>query len=327
LNVGHPGISLLPEIELSKIKRQIAVVQPDVLIIDSVQIVYKGELASTPGSVSQVKEVAMESMRLAKTKGITTLLVGHVTKSGEIAGPRVLEHIVDAVFEFEGDRQHGYRIIRSIKNRFGPTDDVAVFQMKERGLEEVSNPSEAFLQERVQHSSGSVIVPTVEGTRSILVEVQALVTNSSYATSSRRSTGVDPKRLTLLLAVLEKQMGYHLHSVDIFVSVAGGLNISEPAIDYGVVMAVASSYCNQVIDPFTLVVGEVGLSGEMRSVPRIESRLKEAIHMGFKRCILPRRNLKSLPKDLQNQIELVGIDKMGEGIKLLLKPLPTRVSS
>ena len=262
LGIKSDKIYLYSETSFSQIRAQIDKIHPDVLIVDSVQIVYKSELPSAPGSVTQVREIAMECMHLAKGSGITTFLIGHVTKSGDIAGPRVLEHIVDTVLEFEGDRQHGYRLMRSVKNRFGPTDDVALFQMNEKGLVEILNPSLTFLEERMTGTPGSVIIPTIEGTRSLLIEVQALVAPSSFATSTRRSTGLDPKRLTLLLAVLEKRMGYQLHTLDVFVSIAGGMKITEPAIDLGTILAIASCYCNKPIPSDTIVMGEVGLGGE-----------------------------------------------------------------
>lgn len=318
LNIETKNLYLLSDTDLNHIKAQVVVLKPDILIVDSVQIVYKKEMNSAPGSVSQVKEVAMEMMEIAKGQGVTTFLIGHVTKSGDIAGPRVLEHLVDTVFEFEGDRQHGYRIVRAIKNRFGPTDDVALFQMEASGLTEVLNPSAAFLQERMKNVAGSSIIPTIEGTRAILVEVQALVSYSSFSTSSRRSAGVDQKRLALLLAVLEKRMSYNLHSMDVFVSVAGGLKIDEPAIDLGIILAIASSFLNRSLDPLAVAIGEVGLSGEVRSVPRIESRIKEAINMGFKRIYLPVRNLKGLNKELAAKVELKGIQLVEEAVKMLL---------
>ena len=318
LSIKSDKIYLYSETSFSQIRAQIEKIHPDVLIVDSVQIVYKSELPSAPGSVTQVREIAMECMHLAKGRGITTFLIGHVTKSGDIAGPRVLEHIVDTVLEFEGDRQHGYRLMRSVKNRFGPTDDVALFQMNEKGLVEILNPSLTFLEERMTGTPGSVIIPTIEGTRSLLIEVQALVAPSSFATSTRRSTGLDPKRLTLLLAVLEKRMGYQLHTLDVFVSIAGGMKINEPAIDLGTILAIASCYCNKPIPSDTIVMGEVGLGGEVRSIPRIESRIKEAINMGFKRCILSSKNLKGLNKKLSEKIVLQGVMRVEEAIKVLL---------
>jgi DNA repair protein RadA/Sms len=314
LGVRSEHLYLLSETLFSHVKAQIDRLKPDVLIVDSIQILYKSEIPSAPGSVSQVRELATEFMHLSKGMGISTFLIGHVTKSGEIAGPRVLEHIVDTVLDFEGDRQHGYRLLRALKNRFGPTDDIALFQMGTEGLSEVSNPSVLFLQERARETAGSVIIPTIEGTRAILVEVQALVANSAYPTSTRRSTGLDQNRLALLLAVLEKRVGYPLHHCDVFVSVAGGMKIVEPAIDLGILIAIASSFCNHPIDPETVVLGEVGLGGEVRSVPRIESRIKEAIHMGFRKCLLPKKNLKGLSQDLFQKIALHGIDMVDEAI-------------
>ncbi len=313
LQIQSDQIFLLNETIFSQIRQQIELLNPDLLILDSIQIVYKNEIPSLPGSVTQVKEIAMECMHIAKTLGITTFVIGHVTKTGELAGPRVLEHIVDTVLEFEGDRQHGYRMLRSMKNRFGPTDEVALFQMLSSGLKEVMHPSQMFLEERVEGAVGSVIVPTIEGSRAILVEVQALVAQSAFATCTRRSSGVDPNRLALLLAVLEKKMGYHFHSLDVFVSLAGGLKILEPAIDLSIIAAIASSFSNQSIDPLTAIVGEVGLAGEVRSVPRIENRLKEAIHMGFKRCIIPKKNSKGLNlKEIP--LEVIGVSSVEEAL-------------
>jgi len=318
LNLGHDGLYLLSETLFSNIKTHIDRLKPQVMIVDSIQILYKGEIASSPGSVTQVRELATEFMHLAKGHGIATFLIGHVTKSGEIAGPRVLEHIVDTVLDFEGDKQHGYRLMRSVKNRFGPTEDIVLFQMGAQGLSEVSNPSILFLEERTKETAGSIIIPTIEGTRALLIELQALVAASAFSTSTRKSTGLDSNRLALLLAVLEKRMGYRLHHCDVFVSVAGGLKISEPAIDLGVVTAIASSFCNKAIDPETVVIGEVGLGGEVRGVPRIENRLREAIHMGFKRCLLPERNLKGLSPEFAQKIALIGVDRVEQAINALI---------
>jgi DNA repair protein RadA/Sms len=318
LSVGHDCLYLLSETLFSNIKLHIDRLKPHAMIVDSIQILYKGEIASSPGSVSQVRELAMEFMHLSKGLGIATFLIGHVTKSGEIAGPKILEHIVDTVLDFEGDRQHGYRLMRSVKNRFGPTDDIALFQMGAQGLSEVSNPSMLFLEERTKEIAGSVIIPTIEGTRALLVEIQALVAASAFSTSTRKSAGLEQNRLTLLLAVLEKRMGYQLHHCDVFVSVAGGLKISEPAIDLGVILAIASSFCSKPIDPDTCVIGEVGLGGEVRGVPRIENRVREAIHMGFKRCFLPKRNLKGLSSELSKKIALVGVDVVEDAIRGLI---------
>ncbi len=303
------------ETHFEQIQSHVEKLQPQVLIIDSIQILYKGEIPSAPGSVTQVRELASAFMHLAKQLGIATFLIGHVTKSGEIAGPRVLEHIVDVVLEFEGDRHHGYRILRAVKNRFGPTDDIVLFQMHVEGLKEVENPSQVFLEERMRESPGSVIVPTLEGTRPLLIEVQALVASSAFATSSRKSTGLDPNRLSLLLAVLEKRMGYTLHRSDVFVAVTGGLKIVEPGIDLAVLLAISSSFCNRAVDAEAVVMGEVGLGGEVRSIARVEQRLKEALQMGFQRCVLPKRNLKGL--SFQG-MELIGVDRVEEAIDKLL---------
>lgn len=314
LGVLEDQLYLYCETLFSNIKAQVEELQPDALIIDSIQIVYKPEIASLPGSVIQVKEIAMECMHIAKQMGITSFVIGHVTKSGDLAGPRVLEHIVDVVLDFEGDPDLGLRILRARKNRFGPTDEVAMFQMGEKGLEEVPNPSQIFLKERAKEATGSCIVPTMEGTRAILIEIQALVAASAFSTSARRASGIDPNRLALLLAVLEKRVGHHFHNLDVFVSVAGGLRIREPAIDLAIALAIASSFSNRPIDPHTIVLGEIGLGGELRSVPRIESRIKEAKHMGFKRCILPK---KSLPKE-KGSIELIGVERLEEAIQIIL---------
>jgi len=318
LRIKSDKIYLFSETLFSQIHAQIEQIHPDVLIVDSVQIVYKSELSSAPGSVTQVREIAMECMHLSKGSGITTFIIGHVTKSGDIAGPRVLEHLVDTVLEFEGDRQQGYRLMRSVKNRFGPTDDVALFQMSETGLREILNPSLTFLEERISGSPGSVIIPTIEGTRALLIEVQALVAPSSFASPSRRSTGLDPKRLTLLLAVLEKRMGYQLHALDVFVSIAGGMKITEPAIDLGTILAIASCYSNRPIPADTVLIGEVGLGGEVRSVPRVETRIKEAINLGFKRMILSSKILQGLSIKLTQNIMLQGVSHVEEAIKKLL---------
>ncbi|HSX25907.1 MAG TPA: DNA repair protein RadA, partial [Chlamydiales bacterium] len=269
LSIDHQNLYLLNETNFTAIRAQIDQLKPDIAIVDSIQIVYKSELPSSPGSVVQVREVATEFMHLAKGQGITTFLIGHVTKSGELAGPRVLEHIVDTVLDFEGDRQHGFRLLRSTKNRFGATDEIAIFQMKEMGLVEVPNPSQAFLEERMKEIPGSAIVPGLEGARSFLLEIQALVTPTAFPTPSRKSTGLDQNRLSLLLAVLEKRVGYQLHHCDVFVALAGGLKIVEPAIDLGILLAIASSFSNRPIPSDVIVIGEVGLGGEVRGVSRI----------------------------------------------------------
>lgn len=317
LGIESDQLFLLSETQFSCIKAHIEQLNPDVLVIDSIQILYKHELSSAPGSVSQVRETATELMHLTKNRQMTTFLIGHVTKSGDIAGPRVLEHLVDTVLYFEGDKQHLYRLVRVVKNRFGPTDEIALFLMKARGLVEVPNPSELFLEERRHKMAGSAIIPTLEGSRPILVEVQALVTETAFSTPSRRSTGLDQNRLALLLAVLEKRMGYHLHRCDVFLAVAGGLKIYEPAIDLGVLLATASSLRNFPIPPNTVMIGEVGLGGEVRSVPRMENRLKGAIQMGFQEAILPKRNIKGLSEEVRQKLILKPVEEVGEAIGFL----------
>lgn len=319
LNIESDNLYLLSETDFSAIKAQVDLIKPDFLVIDSIQIVYKSEIPSAPGSVVQVRETATEFMHLAKGRGIATVLIGHVTKSGEIAGPRILEHLVDTVLYFEGDKQQHYRMIRVVKNRFGPTDEIAVFQMQALGLQEVSNPSQLFLEERCRDMIGSVIIPTIEGTRSILIEAQALVTDTVFSTPSRRCTGLDQNRLALLLAVLEKRMGYQLHRCDVFVSLAGGVKVIEPGIDLGVLAAVLSSMRNRMIDPKTTIVGEVGLGGEIRSVHRVESRIKEAIHMGFSSCIIPKRNLTGISDELRSKIEIIGVELVEEAMERLIQ--------
>ncbi len=314
LGVGSDSLFLLSETSLELIQQQIDCIRPDVLIVDSIQIVYKEDVQAAPGSVSQVRDCATTLMHIAKSRHLSTFLIGHVTKTGEIAGPRVLEHIVDTVLYFEGEKQHQYRILRSIKNRFGSTDEIAVFQMSPRGLTEVHNPSQIFLEERVKGHAGSVVVPTLEGSRPILVEMQALVTDSCYTTPSRRCAGFDSNRLALLVAVLEKRVGYLLHHRDIFVSVTGGMKLGEPALDLAVMVAMGSSLTNRKVDPDTIVVGEVGLAGEVRTVSRIETRVREALHLGFTRCVIPARH----KKEIKEPIEIIGVEYVEEALQALL---------
>ncbi len=319
LGVKSENLFILSDTQFSSIKAQIETLKPSILIVDSIQILYKQEISSAPGSVSQVRELAMEFMHLSKRLNIATFLVGHVTKSGEIAGPRVLEHLVDVVLDFEGDRHQGYRILRGVKNRFGPTEDIVLFQMGLSGLTEVENPSHFFLQERQRESTGSVIIPTLEGSRAVLIEAQALVAPSPFPTAARKSTGVDFNRLSLLLAVLEKKAGYQLHHCDVFVSIAGGIKIYEPAIDLGLLMAILSSFTNCVIDSDTVIFGEVGLGGEVRSVAKAENRVKEAAHLGFKRCILPQRNFAGLSSELKQKISVISVSTIAEAIHALIR--------
>jgi DNA repair protein RadA/Sms len=319
LDVVNDNVFLLNETNMTVIRSHIEHLLPHVVIMDSIQVLYKPELPSAPGTVSQVRDTAAECMHMAKGLDIAFFVIGHVTKSGEIAGPRILEHLVDTVLYFEGDKYNNYRMLRVIKNRFGATDEIAVFRMEERGLIEVSHPSQLFLEERNASSAGTVVTPTVEGSRPILVEVQSLVTDTAFSSPSRRCTGIDQNRLALLLAVLEKRVGYNMYRCDVFVSVTGGIKIVEPALDLGILLSIASSCTNKMINPHAVVMGEVGLSGEVRSVPKIESRIKEAKHMGFTTCIVPWRNVQDLPAELTKGIKVQGVRFVEEAIHALIQ--------
>lgn len=308
LKVNNENIYILSETEFSSIKHHIDCLKPDILIVDSIQIIYKSEIGASPGSIVQVRYLATEFMHIAKGCGIPTFLVGHITKTGDIAGPKALEHIVDVVLEFEGEKQNGFRLLRSVKNRFGPTDDIALFQMTEEGLKEISNPSSVFLSNRTKNLMGSVIASTIEGIRAILIEVQALVATSGFSMPTRKCAGLDHNRLALLLAVLEKKMHFHLKDLDVFVSIAGGMKITEPAIDLAILLAIASSFSNRKLHFQTVAIGEVGLSGEIRAVTRIESRIKEAINMGFKTAIIPKQNLKEVSQTIKEKIQIIPVD-------------------
>ena len=285
---------MLAETCFEVVEAAVLEVRPTAVIIDSIQTMYSDALDSGAGSVSQVREVTARLMRLAKLEGITVFLVGHVTKEGAIAGPRVLEHIVDTVLYFEGDRYLSYRILRAVKNRFGSTNEIGVFEMTQKGLLQVDNPSIIFLGERPQGVPGTVVVSSMEGTRSLLVEVQALVTNSGLANPRRTARGVDYNRMNMLLAVLEKMGGLAVGSFDVYINVVGGLALDEPACDLGIVMAVASSFKNLAVDSKMLFIGEVGLTGEVRAVGQIDKRITEAARLGFETCVIPKGNLKTL---------------------------------
>jgi DNA repair protein RadA/Sms len=287
---------------------------PHALIVDSVQTLRSDTLESSAGSVGQVREVASRLMVLAKQTGIATFLVGHVTKDGTIAGPRVLEHIVDTVLYFEGEKGHPYRILRTVKNRFGSTQEIGVFEMKGYGLSEVANPSELFLAERSHGTSGSAILASAEGTRPILVELQALVTAPVAGTPRRSANGIEPARLGLLLAVLEKRVGLGVGAQDVFVNVAGGLSLDEPAADLAVAAAVASSWTDRALDPKTVVFGEVGLAGEIRAVPQADIRLREAASLGFARCVMPRRNAERAEA---SGVSVIGVEDVHEALEAL----------
>jgi len=281
-------------------------VQPDVMVIDSIQTMFSPDLTSAPGSVTQVRESTMRLMLLAKRTGTPIFLVGHVTKDGAIAGPRLLEHMVDTVLYFEGDRDHVFRILRAVKNRFGSTNEIGVFEMREKGLNQVANPSAVFLAERPENTPGSVVTASMEGTRPILVELQALASSTSFGNPRRTILGIDHNRVALLVAVMEKKLGMHLMGHDIFINVAGGVKIVEPAVDMGIVSAVASSFLDRPILKGTIIFGEVGLTGEVRAIGHVETRIAEAKKMGFTRCLIPKSNLKSMTK--MKGIEIIGVN-------------------
>jgi len=305
---------LLAETCVEEVFPHIDGIKPKVIIIDSIQTLYTSQLQSAPGTVSQVREVAAQLLQVAKKQGITIFLIGHVTKEGVIAGPRVLEHMVDTVLYFEGDRGHPYRILRAVKNRFGAANEIGVFEMKDTGLEEVLNPSEFFLSERPRGVSGSVVTAVIEGIRPLLVEIQALATPTHLAMPRRNVIGIDSARVSLLLAILEKRARIHLHSEDIFVNVAGGVTIHEPSADLAVVAAIASNYKDIAIDPNTVLLGEVGLSGEIRGIPKVDMRLSEAAKMGMKKCLLPRKHKGRYGN---KDMELIEISSVSEALDIL----------
>ena len=306
---------LLCETNLEVIRNVIEKRKPDMVVIDSIQTMYSEEVASAPGSVSQVRESTNVFMQLAKGLGISIFIVGHVTKEGTVAGPRVLEHMVDTVLYFEGDRHASYRILRGVKNRFGSTNEIGVFEMRQNGLVEVENPSEFMLNGKPEHASGSVVACSMEGTRPILIEIQALVCNSNFGVPRRTAAGTDYNRVNLLMAVLEKRLGLHLSNYDAYVNIAGGVKMNEPAIDLGIVMAIVSSYKNKAIDEKTIVFGEVGLSGEVRAVSMPEQRVAEAKKLGFETCIMPEVS-KAMVKGIQG-IKIIGVKNIGDAVGLL----------
>lgn len=312
LRIGAKAENLLILVEtaLENILQHLQALHPEVAVIDSIQTVYSANLGSAPGSVGQVRETAGRLILFAKKTGISVFLVGHVTKDGAIAGPKVLEHMVDTVLYFEGDSGHAYRIVRGMKNRFGPSNEIGVFEMRDSGLAEVLNPSAFFLSERPVAAVGSVVVPSMEGSRPILVEIQSLVCPSPLGMPRRTSIGVDSNRVSLLVAVLDRVCGLHLTAHDIFLNVAGGIRVDEPAVDLGMVAAMASSFLDRAVRPGTVVFGEVGLTGEVRGIAQMMLRVREAARMGFSRCLLPRALSQEIPEDLG--IELVRIGNLSE---------------
>lgn len=314
LGVKSDLLYVLSETNLFDIGKQIEEVKPSFVVIDSIQTIFKEEVTSAPGSVSQVRECTMELMRIAKSNGIPIFIVGHVTKEGAIAGPRMLEHMVDAVLYFEGERHHTYRILRSVKNRFGSTNEMGIFEMKEEGLREVMNPSEIFLEERSQGSAGSTVVASMEGTRPVLVEIQALIAPTSFGNPRRTSTGIDHNRVPLLMAVLEKRVGLMLQNQDAYIKVAGGVKLDEPAIDLALAISIASSFRDLPTNPDDIFIGEVGLTGEIRRVSRIEQRVQEAAKLGFKRVICPKNNLDGWTSPAG--IQLIGVSTVQEALEI-----------
>jgi DNA repair protein RadA/Sms len=316
LGVSSEHLYVYSETDMGMIEHAINELNPNFVIIDSIQTVFHPEVTSAPGSVSQVRECTAELMRLAKTKGIAIFIVGHVTKEGNIAGPRLLEHMVDTVLYFEGERHHTYRILRAVKNRFGSTNEMGIFEMKEEGLEEVLNPSEIFLEERSQGAAGSTVVASMEGTRPILVEIQALISPSIFPNPRRMATGIDHNRVSLLMAVLEKRVGLLLQNQDAYLKVTGGVKLGEPAVDLAVIVSIASGFRDVPTRATDCIVGEVGLTGEVRRVSRIEQRVKEAEKLGFERIIVPANNLGGWTPP--SGIKVIGVSSVSEALKYAL---------
>ncbi len=320
LGVNAPRLLVLAETDLSQILAQIEATRPDFVVVDSIQTVYRPDLPGAPGTVGQIRECTGDLLRVAKAEGgPAILIVGHVTKEGAIAGPRVLEHMVDTVLYFEGERHHAYRMLRATKNRFGSTNEIGIFAMTGRGLAEVPDPSALFLAERPAEAPGSAVICTVEGSRPLLLEVQALVTRTPFGVPRRTAAGVDYNRMLVLLAVLEKRAGLHLAAFDVYASVAGGVRVDEPAADLGLACAIASSHRERPVDTGTVIVGEVGLGGEVRAVSQITRRAAEAAKLGFRRLLLPRANLAELEERGAAGVELVGVDRIAGALDLVVR--------
>ncbi|CAN5456688.1 DNA repair protein RadA [soil metagenome] len=305
---------ILSETNLEIVSSVIESLSPDIIVVDSIQTVYRPELESTPGTVAQLRESTSLLINIAKTKNIPIFIVGHITKEGMIAGPKILEHIVDVVLQFEGERTHSYRVLRGIKNRFGSTNEIGIFEMTHLGLKEVLNPSEVFLSQRNYGASGCVISSAIEGTRPILIEVQALVTPTSYGIPQRTAMGIDYKRLSILIAVLEKKSGIQLSKADIFLNIAGGVRIDEPAIDLASAMSIISSFRDIPVDSETVVLGEIGLSGEVRTISYIDRRINEAAKLGFKKILIPKSNSKKL-FGVNKAIEVIPVENIREAVE------------
>ena len=312
LAVEAKNVYLLPETNLENVINEIERLKPGAIIVDSIQTVFSSAIDSAPGSVSQVREVAHQFLLLAKNRGVPIFLIGHITKEGSIAGPKILEHIVDTVLYFEGERHHNHRIVRAVKNRFGAANEVGVFEMTGTGLMPVANPSQMFLQERPQNVAGSIVTACMEGTRPLLVEIQALVSGTKYGTGRRMTQGLDQNRVALLIAMLEKRAGLQLTGEDVFVNIAGGLEVDEPAADLGVVTAIVSSFKNMIVDPHTAVFGEIGLTGEVRGAMQASVRAREAQALGFKKIVMPASNVAGLERLLG--VRVVGVKSVDEAL-------------
>ena len=319
LGVRNPNLLMVSETNFKAIQAVCEKESPALIIVDSIQTMFNEELSSAPGSVSQVREITSGLMRIAKTKNIAIFIVGHVTKEGALAGPRVLEHMVDTVLYFEGERHLSYRVLRAVKNRFGSTNEIGIFEMKDVGLIEVENPSMMMISGRTESVPGSVIVSSLEGTRPMLIEIQALTCPTNFGMPRRMATGIDYNRITLLMAVLEKRVGMQLHNYDAYVNVVGGLKIDEPACDLGVVTAIASSFRNRSVDMSTVIIGEVGLTGEVRAISQIDKRVIEAARIGFKSCVVPAGNIKAIKqiKELKD-IKIRPVENVVEALSILL---------
>jgi DNA repair protein RadA/Sms len=320
LGINNDGLLVLAENDLEIVVNTIDNLKPDFVVIDSIQTIFLPHVTSAPGSVSQVRECTAEIMKVAKQLSIPIFIVGHVTKEGAIAGPRMLEHMVDTVLYFEGERHHTFRILRAVKNRFGSTNEIGIFEMKESGLAEVLNPSEIFLEERSEGTAGSVVVASMEGTRPVLVELQSLISPSCYGNPRRMTTGIDQNKVVLIMAVLEKRVGLLLQNQDAYVKIAGGVKLDEPAVDLAVAISIASSYKDKKISTTDVFIGEVGLTGEVRRVSRIDQRVTEAAKLGFKRAIVPKRNLSGW--NIPNNIEVIGVNDLGEAIRIAFTETP-----
>ena len=318
LNIQSDNLYVYPQTNLESIRQQIEEIKPDTIVIDSIQAIYSQSITSSAGSVSQIRECCNILMQIAKTQNITIIIIGHVTKDGNIAGPKILEHMVDTVIYFEGDKYKSYRMLRSMKNRFGNTSEVGIFEMQSQGLVEVKNPNELFLNERSQEAiPGSAIIVTNEGTRPLLVEIQALVGTTPYPTPRRVTNGVDSSRVLQILAVLEKRVGLQIQNQDVYINVVGGIKVNEPSMDLGIILSVASSFRNLPIDGDVVVTGEVGLTGEIRAVSYIEKRIAECKKLGFKKIVIPKNNYASV-KDTKG-IEIIPVDNLRQAINLILR--------